>query len=209
LQQWVNGEPLSADHPFARITAHPRGPTRPELWILGSSDYGAQLAAHFGLPYAFAYFFSDGRGVEDALRLYRENYRPSERYPRPYATVCIWALAADTEAEARRLAMTREHWRAGFKQGIRAPLIAPEAAAMHDYSAPERDIIERLRRKAFVGTADQVAARLTDEAHRLALEELVIVTWTFDPAARAHSYELLARAFGLASQANIEASGPR
>src|SRR5258708_1503232 len=101
LMHWVSGAPLEEDHPFARIVAHPRGPTAPEMWILGSSDYGAQLAAHFGLPYAFAYFFSDGKGCEDALRLYRENFRPSLQCPRPNATICIWALAADTDEEAR------------------------------------------------------------------------------------------------------------
>ena len=81
LQAWVSGAPLDARHPFHRIKAHPTGPTSPELWILGSSDYGAQLAAHFGLPYAFAYFFTDGHGVEQALELYRRSYKPSERFP--------------------------------------------------------------------------------------------------------------------------------
>jgi luciferase family oxidoreductase group 1 len=96
LLAWVSDEPLPPEHPFRAISAHPMGPTSPELWILGSSDYGAQLAAHFGLPYAFAYFFSDGHGVEQALDLYRRNYRPSPRYPLPLATICVWALAADT-----------------------------------------------------------------------------------------------------------------
>src|SRR4249920_1083270 len=113
LRHWVSGQPLPEGHPFKTVVAQPTGPSSPELWILGSSDYGAQLAAHFGLPYAFAYFFSEGRGVEQALELYRENYRPSETNLKPQATVCIWALAADTEAEARRLAMTREFWRTG------------------------------------------------------------------------------------------------
>ena len=63
LQAWVSGTPLDSRHPFHMIKAHPLGPTSPELWILGSSDYGAQLAAHFGLPYAFAYFFTDGHGM--------------------------------------------------------------------------------------------------------------------------------------------------
>ena len=117
LQAWVGGLPLQEGHPFAAIRAHPMGPTTPEMWILGSSDYGAQLAAHFGLPYAFAYFFSDGRGVEQALELYRRNYRPSARHPRPQATICVWALAADSDAEARRLLKTREFWRVGFEQG--------------------------------------------------------------------------------------------
>jgi luciferase family oxidoreductase group 1 len=195
LQAWVSGAPLPEGHPFRAIKAHPLGPTSPELWILGSSDYGAQLAAHFGLPYAFAYFFSDGRGVELALDLYRRNYRPSARHPKPQATICVWALAADTEAEARRLLMTRELWRIGFEQGIRKPLVSPEEAAAYPYTDAERATVESLRRKAFVGTAEQVAARLTELAHRLELDELVVVTWTHDPAPRHRSYELLAAAF--------------
>ena len=195
LQAWVSGLPLQEGHPFAAIKAYPQGPTSPQLWILGSSDYGAQLAAHFGLPYAFAYFFSDGRGVEQALDLYRRNYRPSERYPKPQPTICVWALAADTEAQAMHFLRTREHWRVGFQQGRRDPVISPDAAATLRYSEPERAIIEGMRRKALVGTGAQVAVRLRELAASLELDELVVNTWTFDPAARHRSYELLAREF--------------
>ena len=195
LRAWIAGTPLQEGHPFAAIKAHPMGPTTPELWILGSSDYGAQLAAHFGLPYAFAYFFTEGQGVEEALALYRRNYRPSARHPEPEATICVWALAADSEAEARRLLMTREFWRIGFQHGLRQPLVTPEAAAAWPYSDAERATIASLRRKALVGTADQVAARLNELAQRLALDELVIVTWTHEPLPRLRSYELLAAAF--------------
>jgi luciferase family oxidoreductase group 1 len=197
LYAWVTGTPLADDHPFRAIRAHPQGSTHPELWILGSSDYGARLAAHFGLPYAFAYFFSEGRGVEEALRLYRENYRPSPRFPHPVATICIWALAADTDKEARHLATTREFWRIGFEKGLRAPLVSPGEAIRHPYSEVELARIEDMRRRAFVGKADAVAAALREEARRLALDELVIVTWTYDAAPRHRSYELLAREFGL------------
>ena len=197
LQAWLAGVPLQEGHPFRAIKAHPTGPTRPELWILGSSDYGAQLAAHFGLPYAFAYFFTDGHGVEQALDLYRKNYRPSVDHPKPQATICVWALAADTEAEARRLLMTREHWRTGFQRGLRTPLISPEVAAAAPYTDADRATIESLRRKALVGTGEQVAARMTELAGRLELDELVVVTWTYDTAPRHRSYELLAKAFGL------------
>ena len=199
LMHWVSGAPLEDDHPFAQIVAHPRGPTAPEMWILGSSDYGAQLAAHFGLPYAYAYFFSDGRGVEDALRLYRENFRPSAQCPKPKATICIWALAADTDEEARRLLKSREYWRVGFEKGIRHPLVSPDEAGSHDYTPADLERIDALRRKAFVGTGEHVAQRLRDEAMRLDLDELVIVTWTFDPMARQRSYQLLAEAFALAA----------
>jgi luciferase family oxidoreductase group 1 len=197
LRAWVANEPLDDGHPFAAIKAHPIGPTTPELWILGSSDYGAQLAAHFGLPYAFAYFFTEGRGVEEALALYRQKYRPSSRYPEPRATICVWALAADTDAEARRLLRTREFWRVGFEKGLRQPLVTPEFAASYPYTDAERATIEALRRKALVGTGDVVAARLRELAERLQLDELVVVTWTHDPAARHRSYELLAAACGL------------
>lgn len=201
LSAWVAGKPLVDGHPFAAIRAHPQGPTTPEVWILGSSDYGAQLAAHFGLPYAYAYFFSDGRGVEQALELYRRNYRPSERHPRPQATICVFALAADDEATAWHLFRTREHWRVGFEQGRREALIAPDEAAAWPYTAAERGVIEALRRRAVVGDAAQVADRLATLASGLALDELVIVTWTHTLAGRLRSCELLARAFGLGQTA--------
>ena len=198
LMHWVGGHGLEDAHPFAAVAAHPSGSTVPELWILGSSNYGAQLAAQFGLPYAYAYFFTDGRGVEEALQVYRDTYRPSARHPVPQATVCIWALAADTEDEARRLLKTREYWRIGFEKGLRAPLVSPEVAEAFAYTPADLDRIASLRRKAFVGTGDQVAAGLRAEAQRLGLEELVVVTWTFDARARRRSYTLLAEAFGLA-----------
>jgi luciferase family oxidoreductase group 1 len=200
LQAWVSGSALQPGHPFGMIKAHPSGPTTPELWILGSSDYGAQVAAHFGLPYAFAYFFTDGLGVEQALDLYRRNYRPSARYPKPQATICVWALAADSEAEARHLATSREHSRVLRDVGIREALVSPEEAAAYPYTAAQRTKIESMRRKAFVGTAEQVRGHLTNLAATLDLDELVVVTWTFDAAPRHRSYELLADVFALCDQ---------
>ncbi len=200
LQTWITGAALPDEHPFRRVAAHPRGPTSPQLWILGSSDYGARLAAHFGLPYAFAYFFSDGRGVEQALGLYRRNYQPSARHPEPAATICVWALAADTETEARRLASSRELWRIGFEKGQRAPLASPEQAAAYPYTEAERAILRDLRDSALVGTAVQVAGMLRALGARLQLDEIVINTWTFDPVARARSYELLAQALALVAE---------
>jgi luciferase family oxidoreductase group 1 len=199
LQLWTGGLPLPESHPYRGIAAHPLGDTRPELWILGSSAYGAQLAAHLGLPYAFAYFFNEGAGVDEVLSLYRRLFRPSSVLDAPQATICVWALAADTAAEAARLATAREHWRIGFEKGVRAPLISPDAAAAAagSYTPAERATIERLRSDALVGTAPQVAGRLRALAARLHIEEIVINTWTFDPEARRRSYALLAGEFGL------------
>jgi luciferase family oxidoreductase group 1 len=200
LQHWVSGKPLPEGHPFHTIAAQPTGPTSPELWILGSSDYGAQLAAYFGLPYAFAYFFSEGTGVEQALELYRKNYRPSEKNPRPTATICVWALAADTEEEALRQFKTRERAIVDRRQGIRLPLMPPDEAE-RPYSPAELATADKLRRKAIVGSSGQVAARLKELARSLELDELVIVTWTYDSAPRHRSYELLAEAFELGKTA--------
>jgi alkanesulfonate monooxygenase SsuD/methylene tetrahydromethanopterin reductase-like flavin-dependent oxidoreductase (luciferase family) len=155
------------------------------------------VAAFLGLPYAFAYFFNDGAGVEQALSIYRQNFKPSALLDGPLATICVWALAADTAAQARLLATAREHWRIGFEKGVRAPLASPQAAAAYPYTPAERARIEELRADALVGTGFEVAARLKALAARLELEEMVINTWTFDPEARRHSYVLLAEAFGL------------
>jgi len=196
LQHWVAGLPLPEGHPFRGIPAQPTGPSSPEIWILGSSEYGAQLAALLGLPYAFAYFFSRTTRVEQALDLYRRNFRPSEAHPEPIATICVCALAADTEEEALYEFKPRERAIIDRSQSIRLPLRSPQEAD-RPYSAEEQGIAEKLRRKDFVGSSEQVATRLEEFATSLNLDELVVVTWTYDAAPRHRSYELLAQAFGL------------
>lgn len=193
LQAWSTGQPWQG------VTAHPRGRNLPEVWILGSSDYGAQLAAHFGLPYAFAYFFTDGEGAEQALELYRSLYRPSERHPTPQATVCVWALAADSEAEASRQAASRERWRLDRARGVFGALQPPEAVVERGFSNAEMPEVEQMRAKAFVGTGGQVAGKLNSLAQALQLDEVVINTWAHDPAVRRRSYALLAEQFQLRS----------
>jgi luciferase family oxidoreductase group 1 len=179
------------------ISAHPSGPHAPEVWVLGSSDYGAQLAAHFGLPYAFAYFFTDGVGVEQALALYRRLYQPSARHPAPQATVCVWALVADSDAEALHHALSRERWRVDRQRGRLGPLQAPDAIASRGFAAEDMPTVDAMRAKAFVGSAAAVADKLRALGGELQLDHLVVNTWAHDPAVRRRSYALLAREFGL------------
>ena len=129
LLAWVSGGPLAEKHPFRDIIAQPAGPTVPEVWVLGSSDYGAQVAAHFGLPYCFAHFITDGQGVEEALETYRLGYKPSLRHPEPLAAICVWAVAAETAEQAERLFSSRALARLWRDRGIYAPLPSPEEAA--------------------------------------------------------------------------------
>ena len=194
LQAWTQGLRHQG------LTANPLpgpGTAPPEIWILGSSNYGAQLAAHLGLPYAYAYFFTDGEGVEQALELYRRTYRPSERHPNPQPTICVWALAADTAEEAQHHALGRERWRLDRQRGVLGPLQAPDVIASRSYTAQEMPTVDALRRRALVGTAEHVGRLMRTLAASLGLQELVVNTWAHDPAARRHSYALLAREFGL------------
>ena len=199
LQAWVTGQPLPAGHPGHKVFAYPAADTSPDVWMLGSSDYGAQLAAHLGLPYAFAWFITDGQGAEHALRLYRETFRPSERLAKPQATVCVWALAADTDAEAWRLFESRARWRMDRNLGRIGPMLPPELA-VRDYSVSEQLALAQMKDNALVGSADMVAEKLRDLAERLQVDEVVVITWTHDPQAQRHSYELLAQAFALKSE---------
>jgi luciferase family oxidoreductase group 1 len=192
LQAWVTGEPLPPGHPGHGVFAYPSGPTSPNVWMLGSSDYGAQLAAHLSLPYAFAYFITDGQGADQAMHLYRNNFRPSEARPKPEAVICVWALAADNEEEAWRLFESRARWKMDRNLG-RIDAILPPDQAVRDYSAGEQRALTELKDNALVGTAKQVVSKLRALAERLQIEEIVVITWTHDPVAQARSYELLAQ----------------
>jgi luciferase family oxidoreductase group 1 len=195
---WTSGAPLPEGHPFRRVKAYPRSETAPEVWMLGSSDYGAQVAAHFGLPYAFAWFFADGAGATRALDLYRTLYTPSARHPEPRSALCIWALVAATEEEARFQFFSRGRVRLLRDRGIFAALEPPAVAAGHPYTQTEKAFIADLCDRAFVGTGVQVAQRIDDFAKRMGVQEIVVVTWAYDEEVRRTSYRLLAEAMGFA-----------
>ena len=204
LQAWISGTDLPAGHPGHGVTANPTGPTTPDLWMLGSSDYGAQLAAHYGLPYAFAHFITDGQGAEQALDLYRRLYRPSLAHPKPNAVLCVWALAADTEAEAWHHFSGRERWKIDRNTGALRPLLSPAEVALRPYTVGEKLQADKLRRTALVGSGAQVAGQLRALAESLEVQELALITWAHDPAARRRSYELLAREFLFAIETTEE-----
>ena len=195
LQAWTS----SGRH--EGITAHPLGAHAPEIWILGSSDYGAQLAAHFGLPYAFAYFFTDGQGAEQAIALYRRLYQPSERHPEPQATLCIWALAAASDDEAKHHALSRDRWRIDRARGVLGPLQSPAAIAARGFDPAEERELASMRARAFVGSVQTVSDKIARLAEAFALDEVVINTWAHDPAVRRTSYALLAESFSLSGAA--------
>jgi luciferase family oxidoreductase group 1 len=172
------------------------------VWILGSSAYGAQVAAHFGLPYAFAQFITDA-GAAEAIGLYRGRFRPSPWLAEPRAAVAVFALAARTDAEARHHAASRLLWRIWRDRGVYAPLPAPERAAAEIAALDgyERALVERMGAEAFIGTGPVVQARLAAFAADCGADEVAVLTPCHDPAARRASYAALADASGLAKAA--------
>lgn len=198
LKDWLDGRELRDGHPYRGVRAFPAGPTSPEIWILGSSNYGAQVAAHFGQPYAFAYFFTDGNGTADALRHYRELYKPSAAYPKPHAALCVWALAADTAEEAEYHYASRAHFRLYRDRGVFLPLKDPAEIARHTYTTEERARLAVLKARAFIGTGPVVADRIRTLAAETGVQEMAIVCWAHDEAVRTKSYQLIAKEFGLA-----------
>ena len=197
LIHWTAGEKLVEGHPFRDIRAQPMGETRPEIWILGSSDFGAQVAAWFGLPFCFAHFITEGRGADQAMALYREGFRPSAAHPVPHGGLCVWAVTAETQAEAERLFLSRAVSRMNRDKGIYAALPSPEEAAAQIVTEGDRARVDRIRSRAIFGTPDVVGAKLRALAAEHQVDEIAVLSTVHDPEARRRSYALLAAEFGM------------
>ncbi len=198
LIAWTHNEPLANGHPFAAVKAYPQGSTAPEVWILGSSDYGAQVAALFGLPYCYAWFFSDGAGGERAIDIYKRTYRPSVRHPEPHSALCVWALAADSMEKAQYHFTSRALSRINRDKGLLVPLETTAEADAAQMAHNKTASIAQIRKDSFVGTGPEVAARIRALKEQVGVDEMAVVTWTYDEEVRRDSYTLLARAFEFA-----------
>ena len=182
------------DHPFAAIRTTPAIPV--PLYILGSSDYGARLAARLGVPYAFAHHFAGAGGnTGAALDLYRALFRPSAVLAEPYPMIGVSALAADTDEEARYQARSGALSMVLLRTGRLQEIPTPEQAAQYPYSAAELDLVRAMGRTEVVGTADQVAAGLDELATRFGVREMIISTRAHGLPAKVRSMELIAQAF--------------
>ena len=195
MTAFLAGRPPVSE-PFKNVRATPAAPSLPEVWLLGSSDQSAAYAAHFGLAYSFAHFITP-YGSEAVVNHYRENFRPSPVLRKPQVNLGVFVICAETTEEAEYLALSRDYWRLKLGQGQHLPYPSPEVALDYAYTEHELAVIEQSKVNRFVGDPAYVKAQLEELAERHGADELVILTITYDFAARKRSYELIAKAFGL------------
>ncbi|MEO7425254.1 MAG: LLM class flavin-dependent oxidoreductase [Fibrobacteria bacterium] len=182
---------LAAPEPGQTVQAVPGGGTNVPIWILGSSLFGAQLAAAFGLPYAFASHFAPAACLP-ALDAYRRNFQPSAQAEKPYAMIGVNVVVADTDAEARRQFTTPQQAFTNILRDTRGYL-PPPIASMEEYWSPsEKEQVGRMLEYSVVGSPATVAAGLRDLRARTGADEFMVTAHLSDPVARLRSFELLA-----------------
>jgi luciferase family oxidoreductase group 1 len=179
---------------FAPLSAMPSGPTSPEVWLLGSSEYGALLAAELGLPYTLAHFIAGD--APHVTRAYRQRFKPSARYREPRVIVALAAVVAPTDDEAEALTWPVALWRMRLFRGLSTPVPSLEEAQQYRWTPLERHEVAQTRR-VIAGSPGNVRARVESLCSDHAADEAMIVTITPDYASRARSYELLANAFAM------------
>jgi luciferase family oxidoreductase group 1 len=181
---------LGPRDPSARVRAIPGEGTEVPVWLLGSSTYSAQLAAMLGLPFAFASHFAPTH-LEDALRLYRQQFKPSVYSERPYSMACVNVVTADTIEEARFLATSFYQMALGMIRNIRRPLPAPIPTMDELWSEPERAAIHHMTQYAFIGDVAHVQKELQSFLDVTQVDEMMVTSHIYDLAARIKSYEII------------------
>jgi luciferase family oxidoreductase group 1 len=186
-------ELLSYFHPQAgqKVQAVPGAGLNVPIWILGSSLFGAQVAAMMGLPFAFASHFAAAQMMQ-AMAIYRARFRPTSELPQPRIMLGVNVVAADTDDEARYLATSGRESFANLRRGTPTPLPPPNPDYLKDVVPFSGVRLEDLQSVSIVGSADTVRNDLRDFIARTQADELIIVSHVYDHAARLRSYEITA-----------------
>jgi luciferase family oxidoreductase group 1 len=184
------GDRRTAHGLWDKFSATPVLESTPQIVLLGSSDYSAQLAGQLGLPFAFAHHFDTG-GTLIALERYHQNFEPSPILQKPYTIVTASVLTAESEERAEWFAAPGRLMRYGIRSGRFLPLMPPEAAAEH----PDLDMALRMPTQAIVGTPESAVEQLEGLAEQTAANELMIASFTHGIEERVRSLELLAAAW--------------
>jgi luciferase family oxidoreductase group 1 len=173
--------------PGQLVTAVPGAGLRVPIWILGSSLFGAQVAAALGLPFSFASHFAP-QLLHDAIAIYRDRFAPSEHLQQPYVMLGINVIAADTDRDARFLASSGRQSFASLRSGRPIPLPPPSAEWERDPA--DRTDAANQTRVSFVGAPDTIRDQMHEFVAATQADELIVVAHIYDQAARLRSYEL-------------------
>jgi luciferase family oxidoreductase group 1 len=183
------------DHPYKHVHAMPRGDGVPAMWMLGSTAYGGILAAELGLPFCYAHFISREDDGPDICAAYRERFKPRFDGDKPRTAVCVFVLAAETDADAERVSMTRNLWVMQLLVNQAGGFPHPDAAQDRSFSEPEKMLMARIAARGITGTPGRVKDGILEAAQRYGADEFFCLTITYDFADRLRSYELIARSF--------------
>jgi luciferase family oxidoreductase group 1 len=170
-----------------QVRAVPGAGLNVPLWILGSSLFGAQLAAELGLPFGFASHFAPD-ALMQALDIYRERFKPSAQLAKPHALACIGVYAAETDAEAKRLFTSVQQQFIALRRGTPGPL--PPPVEQMEWSPQERMMVEHSLMYSVVGAPETVRQGIAEFIQETAVDELMITGQIYDHAARVRSYEI-------------------
>jgi len=181
------------DHPYRTVHAIPGEGDGPDLWLLGSSGYSAQVAGALGIPFAFAHHFMP-QNTLPALDLYRKSFRPSAELDKPYSMIAAGVICADTDEHAKFLAGASALSFLKLRTGRPGKVPTPEEAAAYPYSDLEQAFIEDRQSTQHIGAPGTVIEGLSDLIKQAGVDELMITTQTHNPADRLHSFELVAAA---------------
>jgi luciferase family oxidoreductase group 1 len=184
---------MLAGDPELPIRATPGFGAQVEMWMLGSSLFGAQLAARLGLPYAFASHFAPTH-LDAALELYRRDFQPSEALDRPHVMAAMTVFVAETEDEARLVASSQEQSFVRLRTGNPGKLPPPVAGYRDSLPPQARAILEHIGEASAIGTPEQARARIEAFVARTGADEIMLSGATYDPAARVRTLELLEQA---------------
>jgi luciferase family oxidoreductase group 1 len=181
----------------AQLRATPVPESYPEVWMLGSSTYGAQVAAALGLPFCYAYHFAISSDVDAALHLYRSGFKPSPGLAEPHVMVSASVIAAETAEEAQFLAGPSRIMALSLRTGQLGPIVSPAAAAAVELSDLDRAMLDTLPGTQFAGTGEDVAEELAELVARTGANELILAGTVYDPATRQDTLARVAKAWGL------------
>jgi len=183
-----------AGHPFQAVAAMPNDVPLPPVWLLGSSDFSAQVAAAIGAGFAFAHHINPG-GALGAMRAYREGFTPSAQLPESRTILSVSAVCADTDAQAEELARSLDLMFLRLRTGRPGLLPSPAEAAAYPYTAAEWAQVLAFRPHHTSGGPERVRARLTDLVAQTGADELMVTTMVHSHQDRLRSYQLLAEVF--------------